>query len=299
MKKLFLGILLSLFLCSHAYALSFGVNLDGDGESGLDTKSTDGYVESLAYTTLGVVDLFASSINYTTGDVSGTFTETAVIDVGSNQFGTGGYSIDSPEMTIVLSGAGTFSAETTDGSTFTNQAFTFTSGTLSIYIDDWEGSSTSTYYGNADTTDGSLYGADDGTRIATFDLSTGYGTLQTTGGQTDNVDIWSLSTTFFEEGYFFFEDLGDFAYITNLLAGIFIQMYTNDTNHVLTDDDIINALTNECDENDVQFDSNATTTIFVSSEGAVTFSVVPEPATMLLFGLGILGLSAITRKKSA
>jgi len=290
MKKIFLGILLSLFLCNFAYALPFSVDLDKDGT--IDTIG-ENYVDALTYATVGAVDLTVTSVGV--GTASGTFLETSLIKVNPANWKGGG--ITSPEMTIVMEGSGNFTADynnTTDA--IGDQAFNFSSGNISIYIDDWDTNGT-TYYGQpGKTTDGSLYGANDGALVAQFNLNYGHGTLQSTPGQSDNVDIWSLSTSVLNSGYLFFEGMKDFADVSNPLTGIFVQMYTNDTNHLLLDTNIIGNMEAEFTENSVMQGSK-TKRIYVRSEGSAKFSVVPEPATMILLGLGLLSLAGISRKK--
>lgn len=286
MKQLLLGILLSVFVCNSAYALPFGIALQGDGN-----LNTPGYIDEINYFSNGVVDLFVQNVNGNTA--SGIFEQIALIKIGADEFG-----IFSPEMTIVLNGTGNFTADYSTGS-IGDQDFSFTSGMISIYIDDYAATgATTSKWATTDASDGSLYGANDGTLVAEFNISHGSGTLQAEQGQTDNVDIWSFNTTTLLSGYFFFEGLGDFTDVADIAKGIFVQMYTNDTNEILTNPSIIAKLEAEFEENDVMMnESTRTARVYVESEGSAEFTVVPEPATMLLFGIGLLGLAGITRRK--
>ncbi|MCF6246258.1 MAG: PEP-CTERM sorting domain-containing protein [Desulfobacula sp.] len=285
-------LLLSTFLVlftSAAHALPFGIALGGDGVLNTDSGG-DGYVTEIDYSSYGIVDLSITSLVSNTA--SGTFKETALIKIGADEFG-----VFSPEMTIVMSGMGDFTADFIGGD-IGDQDFKFTSGSISIYIDDYITSGTTSKWATIDATDGSLYGADDGDLVAVFDIANGNGSLQLTPGETDNVDIWSLSTDVLESGYFFFKDLGDFADVSDILNGIFVQMYTNDTNEVLTDLEIIANLEAEFAENGVMTDAGEDAIrVYIESEGSAEFNVVPEPGTMILFGIGLLGFARVSRRK--
>ncbi len=293
----FLSILFCLILFANSvYALSFGIDLDGDGDLDTDKYSSSGYIDEIDYSSYGVVDLLINSTS--DGEASGTFQELAAIIVSSDEFADDfDYELYFNEMTIIFEGSGTFTADY-DGTTLGDQEFTFTTGTISIYIDDYE--SDSSEFGTT-SDDDSFFGADDGSLVAVFELNDGSGSLQTTSGQKDNVDIWGLSTSL-EAGFFFFEGMKDFEDVFNVLTSTYIQLYTNDTNEVLTDQGIISNLESELaevmeDGNYLNMGGDGTTRIYVETEGSVEFSVVPEPSAMILLGFGLLGIAGIARKK--
>ena len=185
---------------------------------------------------------------------------------------------------------------------------TFTRGTMGLYIDTYIPHSLGVdehplNYGSF-STGTSLFGANDGTPIAAFNLISGTGTMDYIStpqdGSTDL--IWGAS--FLASGYWIDPDGND---MSNLTYNPLILGVTDSNNAIihntLNDSTIISSdLVTEFEETGLHWTSaeDATKlTSFLSSKGSFTLaSPVPEPATLLLFGFGMLGLAKSFKKQS-
>ena len=209
--------------------------------------------------------------NTPSGPDTFTFEEWAVFQAQDNKAGDtiqdvfGDY-----QLTGVFYGTGTVA----------DDAFSFTSGSLMMYVDD------SREYGDGSA---NYYGAAAGDLIATFEIISGGGDVQVDLTPSGSVDTLLRSVSLLP-WYFFDENMNDLA----------------NTNPI----ELIFAVTNLTASYDPNFDPNFATAVgaslpaeppvnfFIANSGEFRPGVVPEPSTMLLLGIGLLGLTAVGRKNA-
>jgi len=294
-------LLISAFLVmfsGSAYALNFGIDLDGNG---LDF----GYSDEVGETGYGAVALSLDTLSGIeadglalgdTGSFSGTFEELAggyltVLDGGALNV----------EMTYLLSATGNFSVDyevTAGGTVLTNHAFGFSTGIMDVYLDDSREWSYSAEAAPVDNT--FFYESNDGTNVATFELTNGTGALQGLGQATsESIDIWALSDDI-NPDIFFFEGGIDFHDVV-LPSNIFVQMSVNTSNEENPNDEsaFLTEVQDAVESNLFQASGEYDFLVAVETDGTIEFNVVPEPTTMLLFGLGLLGFAGIGRRKNS
>lgn len=170
--------------------------------------------------------------------------------------------------------------------------FTFTGGTISIY---------SNTYGVYGTTTG-IYGADQGTLIATFDIMVGGGgNVDASGSPINNGQVSVLAQASapngLKSGYFFGSDGTDLS-TTDLLSFAFTNANT-----------IAQPTANLVSEVGCQYAgyapacgagyANSGTAFFVSNNGQFKLAEVPEPGSLALFGIAMLGAGVISRKRAS
>lgn len=193
---------------------------------------------------------------------SGTFSETGVFKSATHD---GGASLVGPELTAYLTGAGTLGGG----------GFSFTSGTLDIYSD----------AGNDYASTNGIYGADNGTKIGSFTLLNGGGFLD--GNAIPNGDITAMfMATYLAPGYWYNDSMLDLSTLplnwTIGFATTGASLLTNPNSTLVSELGGVTGAPNE---------------FYVSNNGQYRLNVVPEPATMLLFGMGVAGLATRLRNK--
>jgi hypothetical protein len=175
-------------------------------------------------------------------------------------------------------------------------SFTFTGGTLSIY---------SSANGVYSTTAGT-YGADTGTLIATFDVLMGGGGLVTaTGSPLGNgqitVNAVANAPGGLTPGYFFNGNGTDLSQ-SNVLSFAFTNANTTGSPTANQVSEII------CDYSGYQGAgcgttggtyANTATDFFVSNNGQFKLGQVPEPGSLALFGIAMLGAGVVSRKRAS
>lgn len=195
----------------------------------------------------------------------GTFTETAVFKSFTHD-GFGGYGAGAPEVTGVFTGGGTV--------TF-GGAIAFTSGLLDVYSDPLLD------YGS---TAASTYGAANGTLIGSFSLVSGSGTVDTSGIPNGVLTTLFKSTSLASDYWFMPDGTTDMSTLPSDL--VFGFATTNASAITSVPADLITAL-----------GPTGASVLYLSNNGQFRLDVVPEPATMILFGIGAAGMAAFRRKK--
>jgi hypothetical protein len=262
MKKLTLIAALfvaALFTTTPAHAFLLNWNFDGDGAGVLSKTLILEYMDTVGNTRVAF------------GGGGTTFTEQAVFSSATHDgLGAtlGNYGTNAPELTAVFTGAGTVAF---------GSSFTFTSGTLTMYSDPLKDYATS----SANT-----YEAANGTQIGQFSLLSGGGSVDITGVPNGQITTL-LKATSLAPGYWYMPDgttdLSTMLGGSNLVLGF---ATTNGSALQNPNANLVGAL-----------GPQAANVLYLSNNGQYRLNVVPEPATMLLFGIGAAGMAMIRRKK--
>jgi len=172
---------------------------------------------------------------------------------------------------------------------------TFTGGSLSIYSD-----STNDYGASEPGAFGSIYGADNGTQIAQWSLLSGSGTVDPSGVPNGQfTTIWTATNL--TPGYWFMPDgVTDIATLPS--PPIFTLGYSTTNASWVQNPPLNNAEELYVDYAGSPLSPGSWTNIppadlFISGNGQWRIDVVPEPATMLLVGSGLIGLAGLGRRK--
>ena len=290
MKKLFLCFLASFFLLtSQAYAVPVPFYLDLSNE-GVNTSGG------------GVTDLLSqisfvqnSEIIQQVGNPSGfpsigdTFTENGVGFADGFTFAPGAPVLNPNDAGLNSEFEMTFTFNNLTGS-ITNQvgniaSFNFDqTGTVNVYVDDGIAGNLRTP--TVDTTDplplSAYSGYDDGEQIAQFNVERGQGSLDLVTG-TGSTFLW---LTFVDDSAYYdiwFDELG--RDLVEEQIELVVAFVDSTQKNVTSDPDFPTPGASEY-------------TFSSTGNGGLEINVVPEPTTMLLFGIGLLGLAGVTRRKN-
>jgi hypothetical protein len=219
-----------------------------------------------------------------TGGTSFSFTEHAVFNILQADSNGQSFPIAFPggniTATFEASGTGNFSG-----------AFGFTGGTIRMYQNPTAGQ----YAG----TEG-FYGANLGNEIAVFDvLAGGGGRVDASGSPVNNgqVTVHARATSM-DAGYFF-RGNGDDLSMESILAFAFTNANTvgEPTNRLVDEVACQYAGYTGAGCNGGSF-SNTPGSFFVSNNGQFKLAEVPEPGSLALFGIAMLGAGVVSRKRA-
>lgn len=184
------------------------------------------------------------------------------------------------------------------GSGTFNGGFSFTGGSISIY------SNTYGAYGNADGTGAgsSVYGANLGTLIATFDIMAGGGgNVDATGSPIKNGQVTVLAKATAPNGLaqgYFFNSAGQDLSSKDLLSFAFTNANTVGEPEAALVSEVGCQYAGYAAACAAGF-KNSSSAFFVSNNGQFKLAEVPEPGSLALFGIAMLGAGVVSRKRAA
>jgi len=170
-------------------------------------------------------------------------------------------------------------------------------------INFWPGGSLTVWSGTppnfASSTPGvaPIYGADDGIPIATFVLTAGTGAVDP-NGIPNGLFTLQFQATAVTPGYFFMPDgVTDMA---GLAPALIFGYSTTNASWVQNPNPItVNEIVGEYANKLGQFTNVPPNDLIMSTNGQYRLSVVPVPATLILFGSGLVGLVGFGKKRLA
>lgn len=276
MKKVFLGLFLGAFLlfasapAGAQFLEDWYLDIDGLGA----TYSGDLISEFLD--TVG-----PSYIVNTIGDGgTGSFDDWGVFISGYHDGGTAYSWVGDYELTATFKGSGTVDLNA--------GTIAFTSGQLNIYSDP------NLNFASA----AGIYGANDGTLIAIFDVLTGSGSVDPTGVPNGQITV-IFQSSYLAPGYWYDSSMNDLSNLSSIYW--IIGFATTNASYVKNPGDLV--------QTEIAGDfagypagnpppNSPPGDLFVSTNGQYRLQVVPEPATMILMGSGLVGLAGIGRRKT-
>ena len=226
-------------------------------------------------------------INLTpTGGSSFSFTEHAVFNIvqadSNGQLFPVNYAGGNITATFEATGTGNFSG-----------AFTFTGGTIRMYQNPVNGQYSST---------NGIYGANLGNEIATFNvLAGGGGNVDASGSPINNgqVSVFAKAAPGALDSGYFFRANGDDLSMSSILAFAFTNANTvgEPTGNLVSEVACQFAGFTGAGCNGTDY-SNGPGYFFVSNNGQFKLAEVPEPGSLALFGIAMLGAGVVSRKRA-
>ncbi|MGZ5200161.1 MAG: flocculation-associated PEP-CTERM protein PepA [Telluria sp.] len=180
-----------------------------------------------------------------------------------------------------------------NGSGSLGHGFTFTGGTISIYQNPTN---------NQYATSAGIYGADLGTKIATFNVLPGgggqvdqYGNPISNGQVTVNAQA---NAGDLKAGYFF-DKTGKDLSTQSVLSFAFTNANPLQSPTALQISEIMCQFSGYCPSTyNPGPDNQVRTTLFLNTDGQFKLAEVPEPGSLALFGIAMLGAGVMTRKRA-
>ncbi|MBD8528930.1 MULTISPECIES: flocculation-associated PEP-CTERM protein PepA [unclassified Massilia] len=221
------------------------------------------------------------------GGTSFSFTEHAVFNIAQADSNFQLFPVNYPTGNITAmfdaTGTGTFGG-----------AFTFTGGTIRMFQNPTPGQ-----YGSSN----GIYGANLGNEFATFTvMAGGGGMVDASGSPVNNGQVTVMaraSAGSVDSGYFFRENGEDLA-----LETIMAFAFTNANTVAEPTTTLVSEVACEFAQfsgngcNGTAY-ANTSSYFFVSNNGQFKLSEVPEPGSLALFGIALLGAGMATRKRAA
>jgi hypothetical protein len=220
-----------------------------------------------------------------TGANSFTFTENAAFAITGKDGGTslGNYGFNKVTATFAATGTGTFSG-----------GFTFTGGTINIY------SGPDTY---ASAT--GIYGANTGTLIASFTvLAGGGGNVDGNGSPVANGQVSVFAQALTPGGLtpgYFFNSAGVDLSAQDIMSFAFTGANPIGTPTALVVDELACQFAGYTGPgcNGSAYTNIPGRAIFVGNNGQFKLAEAPEPGSLALFGIAILGAGVVSRKRAS
>jgi hypothetical protein len=247
---------------------------DYDGAAGMQAATTTQVSEYL--------DIVGTSYikNSFSGPLSFTFEDWGAFKATAHDGGGGLNGSGSNELTALfhLTGTGTLGS-----------SINFNSGAVGDFVDVWVQNGGVDF---ASTND--IYGANNGTKIGTFAVAFGGGTINASGIPNGFLTI-ALKPLSLTSGHFFLEDSTDLA--TTDLNFVFGFVTTNASVATAVNSTVNGEIVQEFAGDSSLPTSDPPNRFVVGNNGQYRW-VVPEPGTVALIGLGLLGLVGLSRLKS-